>query len=165
MVNAMASAYDGLSQEEQDRVFLLAVGINPLEGSNQNFCKSGFSACADDSGWNWWNSWESEQRDVFFYTKQPDGSWEFYCRYSMNSNRDEFDETIREMLEVTEDLALLEASDDLVGNETSTTKDAIDEISLVMSDMSASYASSSHSYSTCAIFATLSAIVLGWTIV
>ncbi len=163
MVNAMASAYDELSQEEQNRVFLLAVGINPLEGSNGNFCKSGFSVCADDSGWSWWTSWESEQRDVFFYTKQPDGSWDFYCRYSMNSHRDEFDETIREMLEVTEDLVLLEGSDDLVGNETSTMEDGMEELSLVMSDMS-SYTSSSPSCSTSAIFATLSAIVVGWTI-
>merc|ERR1712238_387084 len=30
-----------------------------------------------------------------------DDSWEYYCRYSMNSNNAEFDDTIREMLAVT----------------------------------------------------------------
>merc|ERR1719464_1970487 len=29
-------------------------------------------------------------------------NWEYYCRYSMNSNRAEFDDTIKEMLVITE---------------------------------------------------------------
>merc|ERR1712238_606626 len=43
-------------------------------------------------------------RDVYFYIKNDpndDDSWEYYCRYSMDTNNAEFDDTIREMLAVT----------------------------------------------------------------
>merc|ERR1712194_297442 len=68
-----------------------------------NFCK-GFAACHDESLDPWWNTWGANQRDVYFYIKNDpndDDSWEYYCRYSMNTNNAEFDDTIREMLAVT----------------------------------------------------------------
>ena len=100
MVGTMASAYEALSEQDRERVFLLAVGRNVLQDSDSNFCR-GFAACHDRSNSDpWWSSWGAKQRDVFFYVKNKDGSWEFYCRYSMNSNRDEFDDTIQELLSV-----------------------------------------------------------------
>lgn len=100
MVSTMASAYEGLSEEERQRVFLLAVGKDKYQSNDQKFCQ-GFAACADSS---WWTDWDAAQRDVFFYMKtnpEDDKSWEYYCRYSMDDGRDEFDDTIRAMLDVT----------------------------------------------------------------
>lgn len=136
MVSAMASAYNGLSEEEREKVFMLAVGKFDYESLDQNFCM-GFAACHDESDGSWWTTWSAAQRDVFFYIKtdpNDDNSWEFFCRYSMNVGRDEFDDTIREMLtiaatnnvpdvvEVVADVVGFEITeDDLVdgGNETS----------------------------------------------
>ena len=123
MVSAMASAYEMLSEEDRERVFLLAVGKNDYKRNDQNFCK-GFAACSDDTESSWWKNWEVAQRDVFFYIKMDDDSWEFYCRYSMNDGRNEFANTINEMLAVRETMAQdviisdIEG-DDFVGNETS----------------------------------------------
>jgi len=103
MVGIMASAYKGLTEEEQERVFLLATGKEEFSDLDSNFCK-GFAACHDESLDPWWNTWGANQRDVYFYIKNDpndDDSWEYYCRYSMNSNNAEFDDTIREMLAVT----------------------------------------------------------------
>lgn len=150
MVTIMSNVYDGLSEEDRERVFFLAVGIDVHTDSNENFCKPGFSVCADDSDQNWWDSWDADQRDVYFYTRQADGSWEFYCRYSMNTEFDEFDATIRELL----------ADDDLVGNETSISEDeplCENEPSQLFSDASPFFGGS--------MFAILLAAVLGWTIV
>lgn len=97
MVNTMASAYNGLTEEERERVFFLAVGKNDFKKYDSNFC-GGFAACADDTDDPWWEALGAEQRDVFFYIKDNGDTWNYYCRYSMNTNRDEFDDTIREML-------------------------------------------------------------------
>mmetsp|Transcript_11041 Transcript_11041/g.23405 ORF Transcript_11041/g.23405 Transcript_11041/m.23405 type:complete len:191 (+) Transcript_11041:399-971(+) len=103
MVSAMTSAYSALAEEDRERVFLLAVGKAEYAGNDQNFCQ-GFAACADESGAPWWTALDAAQRDVVFYIKTDpnnDESWEFYCGYSMNSGRDEFDDTLREMLAIT----------------------------------------------------------------
>jgi len=103
MVGIMASAYKGLTVEEQERVFLLATGKDEFSDLDSNFCQ-GFAACHDESLNPWWNTWGANQRDVYFYIKNDpndDDSWEYYCRYSMDTNNAEFDDTIREMLAVT----------------------------------------------------------------
>ena len=156
MVSTMASAYNGLSEGERSRVFLQAVGLYRFRQKDQNFCQ-GFAACADNSDSSWWKDWNANQRDIFFYTKQANGSWEFYCRYSMNTNRNEFDATIREMLDVVDML-----DDDLVGNET--------QIQVGEESSTASYGATSSSSSkttTCAIGGAstiMLATVLGWFI-
>jgi len=106
MVGIMASAYKGLTEEEQERVFLLATGKDDFSDLDSNFCQ-GFAACHDEGLNPWWTSWGANQRDVYFYIKtdsNDDDSWEYYCRYSMDTNNAEFDDTIREMLAVTEPL-------------------------------------------------------------
>lgn len=100
MVSTMASAYSALAEEDRDRVFMLAVGKAEYKSNDQNFCQ-GFAACADESGAPWWTALDAAQRDVVFYIKTDsnnDESWEFYCQYSMNSSKDEFDDTVQEML-------------------------------------------------------------------
>lgn len=167
MVSTMASAYRGLSEAERERVFLLAVGLDDLKSADQAFCQ-GFAACPDDSDGSWWESWDADQRDVFFFTKKADGSWESYCQYSMNSNRDEFDSTIREMLTVV-DLAI--EDDDFVGNETDigekekTEEEEATSASAQGDQATLNDVSSSSSYSNCVIFVTILAAVLGWSIV
>ena len=155
MVSTMASAYNGLSEGERSRVFLQAVGLYRFQRKDQNFCQ-GFAACADDSDSSWWNDWNANQRDVFFYTKQADGSWEFYCSYSMNNNRNEFDATIREMLDVVDML-----DDDMVGNETQI--DGGEDFPPYV-DASSFGASSSSSKTNYSIGATMVAAVIGWWI-
>lgn len=128
MVTAMANAYVGLSEEERELVFMLAVGRDAYKNKDQNFCQ-GFAACADDSSGSWWSGWEVAQRDVFFYMKMDpndDSSWSYYCRYSMNQGRDEFDDTIREMLTLSASISVqlqeveVAFTDDSLGdNETS----------------------------------------------
>jgi hypothetical protein len=110
MVSTMVSAYEGLPNEERERVFLLAVGKDDYKDDDQNFCK-GFAACADESDAPWWTAWNVTQREVFFYMKtdpEDNSSWEYYCRYSMNTGKDEFDDTIREMLELVGDATSIE---------------------------------------------------------
>jgi len=159
MVDAMASAYGGLSEEEREFVFMLAVGKDAYTDDNENFCK-GFAACADDSDGSWWSGWDVKQRDVFFYMKMDpsdENSWSFYCRYSMNAGRDEFDDTIREML--TRSASVVDITDDSLG----------DNETLIESDISIpddsevdvmSYVSSSFSVSNFVPALMLSAIVL-----
>lgn len=156
MVTLMSNAYDGLSDEEKERVFFLAVGIDLLKEDDENFCQQGLTVCSDDSEWTWWDSWRADQRDVFFYTRHSDGSWKFYCKYSMNEYFNEFDATIREMLE---EVDILNADDDLVGNATSISEDEAG----CESESESSFASSAFSLSS--MFAILSSAVLGWTIV
>jgi len=117
--NIIASAYNGLTPEEQDRVFLLAVGMESFSDLDQNFCQ-GFAACHDEALSPWWTTWGANQRDVYFYIKTDDDSWEYYCRYSMNTNNAEFDDTIREMLSFTEEVEVVVVEDDETGNVTAT---------------------------------------------
>lgn len=149
MVETMASAYEGLTEDERERVFLLAVGRDEYSNNDANFCR-GFAACADDSGGPWWTALESAQRDVVFYIKADpasDDSWEFYCQYSMNTNRDEFDDTLREMLAITEASAIEEDSaiDDLLGNETMIEPEQKDEVEMKPTSFSDPEASTSDS--------------------
>lgn len=120
MVSAMANAYGALSEEERELVFMLAVGKAAYSDDNGNFCK-GFAACADDSSGSWWSGWDVDQRDVFFYMKMDpndENSWSYYCRYSMNAGKDEFDDTIREMLALSSTLQEeeVEITDDSLGD-------------------------------------------------
>jgi len=180
MVSAMASAYEGLSEEERERVFLLSVGRDAYTSDNQKFCK-GFAACADQSDGSWWTTWDVAQRDVFFYIKtdpMDDNSWEYYCDYSMNTGRDEFDDTIRGMLAITEtmneviaefddevdfDVEVIE--DALADNETSIEPESplFDPVA-VESDQSQSYVSSSSSSPNFTSFLILSTAALSWSI-
>jgi len=172
MVKTMVSAYTDLSEDERERVFLLAVGKDIFKSEDQSFCQ-GFAACADDSDNSWWTAWDAEQRDVFFYIKKDptdNDSWEYHCRYSMNTGRDEFDNTIREMLDITAPRVDIEVGeDDLAGNGTSIESEAldldVDEPSSYVSDPSPSYVSSSSSPSIFMPFLMLSAAALGWSIV
>jgi hypothetical protein len=162
MVSAMANAYAGLSEEERELVFMLAVGRDDYKGDDENFCK-GFAACADDSSGSWWSGWDVEQRDVFFYMKMDpndENSWSYHCRYSMNQGRDEFDDTIREMLtlsasisEQLQDVVEVEEvefevnDDDLGDNETSIESEtpmSIMNLSEPLSESVSSSASSSN---------------------
>jgi len=147
MVSTMASAYSGLSEEERDSVFLLAVGKNDYTNKAQKFCQ-GFASCADDGDASWWTAWDVAQRDVFFYMKtdpDDDSSWEFYCKYSMNIGRNEFGDTIRTMLSIATanevEAEILE--DDLAGSESQSL-----DPSEVLSDPSPSDTSSSSLIST-----------------
>ena len=119
MNRIIASAYNGLTEEEQDRVFLLSVGMESFSDLDSNFCK-GFATCHDEALSPWWTSWGANQRDVYFYIKNDDDNWVYYCRYSMNTNNAEFDDTIREMLSVTEEVEVdvVEVEDDETGNVT-----------------------------------------------
>jgi len=180
MVSAMASAYEGLSEEERERVFLLSVGLDAYTGNDQNFCQ-GFASCADQSDGSWWTTWDVAQRDVFFYIKtdpMDDNSWEYYCDYSMNIGRDEFDDTIRGMLAIIEKMnkVIAEFDDEVdfdveviedasADNETSIEPESplIDPVP-VESDLSQSYESSSSSSPNFMHFLILSAAALSWSI-
>ena len=116
MVTAMANAYNELSEEERESVFLLAVGKDDYSFVNDNFCK-GFAMCTDDPDDPWWTTWDAAQRDVFFYVKN-NGDWEYYCRYSMNAGRNEFGNTIKEMLTIAATNTVEVEEDDSLGNET-----------------------------------------------
>jgi len=184
MVSTMASAYEGLSEEERERVFLLAVGRDAYKGDDQNFCQ-GFAACADESDSSWWSDWDVAQRDVFFYMKtNPDdsNSWSYYCRYSMNTGRDDFDDTIRELLtlsasiyEQLQDIDVEITDDSLGDNETSIESElpSLDEIDSApatnviipaLSDLSPSSVSSSSSTWNSMPVLMLSAAVLGFSL-
>jgi len=173
MVSTMANAYEGLSEEERERVFLLAVGKHDYRSEDQNFCQ-GFAACADDNDGSWWTTWDVAQRDVFFYIKMDpndDDSWQHHCRYSMNTGRDEFENTIREMLTMTEAISetLNEADDELAedylaGNETSIEQGQSSQNDAPDVQPTASSASSSSSSLNILPFLMLSAAVLSWSI-
>ena len=184
MVSTMANAYAGLSEEERELVFMLAVGRDSLKSNNVNFCK-GFAACADDISGSWWNDWSVEQRDVFFYMKMDpndENSWSYHCRYSMNQGRDEFDDTIREMLtlsasiseqlqeaevELTDPLEEMEIelTDDALGdNETSIELD-MPTHTMVLSETSPSYVSSSSSASNFVSALILLSTFLGFSLI
>jgi len=113
MVGTMADAYEMLPGDEQQRVILLAVGIENSMDSNANFCQGQVQTCPND---NWWYAWDANQRDVFFYIKNHTngGLWELYCQYSMNSNRDEFGDTLLEMLDITAS-SLIEPAPEITG--------------------------------------------------
>lgn len=175
MVMAMASAYEGLSEEERERVFLLAVGQDSYEAnSGQNFCQ-GFAACPDESDGSWWTNWDSAQRDIFFYIKtdpNDDDSWEYYCHYSMNTGKDEFDDTIREMLTVTEKIIVEEIEeeafdgDEAVGNETAIEVSPIPDPIIqreTTANTSSSYSSSISNHYLSLLM--ISGAILGWSIV
>ena len=170
MVSAMASAYEKLSEEDRERVFLLAVGKNDYKRNDQNFCK-GFAACPDDTESSWWKNWEVSQRDVFFYIKMDDDSWEFYCRYSMNDGRNEFANTINEMLAVratmAEDVIISDIEgDDFVGNETYIEPEntSSEPVPAVGSSVP-SYVSSSGSSTDYATFLIVSLALTCWSII
>jgi hypothetical protein len=168
----MANAYNGLSEEERERVFLLAVGKHDFRRKDQNFCQ-GFAACADDSDGSWWTTWDVAQRDVFFYIKMDpndDDSWQYHCRYSMNTGRDEFENTIREMLTMTEAISetLNEADDELAegylaGNETSIGQGQSSQNDIPAVKPINSNASSSSLSLNALPFFMLSAAVLSWS--
>lgn len=111
MVGTMADAYEMLAEEDQQRVALIAVGKEDAYANNANFCQGQVQTCPNDS---WWNTWNANQRDVFFYIKNQRGVWELYCQYSMNSNRDEFDDTLTEMLRITASNATVKPTTDTV---------------------------------------------------
>ena len=172
MVAAMASAYGGLSEDDRERAFLLAVGRDDFKSMDQNFCR-GFAACADDGASSWWTNWQVAQRDVFFYTKtdpSDDDSWEYYCRYSMNTGRDEFDDTLREMLEVTAAAKLSFAGDDdidatmddMVGNETTIEISKGQSPVFVSMEAGPSRENASSSSSNRVLFSVLSVAALSW---
>ncbi|VEU33962.1 unnamed protein product [Pseudo-nitzschia multistriata] len=169
MVSTMANAYNTLTDEDRERVFMLAVGQNDYSMSNQNFCQ-GFAACADESGSPWWNDVAAAQRDVIFYMKTDptdDSSWEFYCHYSMNTGRGEFADTIQEMLSITAANAMdLDESDflgngtDVFGNETMFEPDELSSNSITaMSSVS----SSSSMTSTFLLSIMVSGSILVWS--
>ena len=162
MVGTMASAYEALSEQDRERVFLLAVGRNVLQDSDSNFCR-GFAACHDRSNSDpWWSSWGAKQRDVFFYVKNKDGSWEFYCRYSMNSNRDEFDDTIQELLSVAG------THYSAMGSETisPTTTEALNATTGDSGTAStATYGSNFAWFPNCLTLLLLSVIISGWSVI
>lgn len=150
MVSTMASAYNGLSEAERERVFLQAVGFDRLKNDDSKFCK-GIAACHDERDNPWWVAWDADPRDIFFFTKQANGSWEYYCRYSMQNNSDELDATIREMLDGVD---IMTDDDFFVGNETQTCSVG------PLAGLGPSSSSKSHY----AVGATMLATVLGWLI-
>lgn len=165
MVTAMANAYNELSEEERESVFLLAVGRADYSFLNDNFCK-GFAMCADDPDDAWWTNWDAAQRDVFFYVKK-NGDWEYYCRYSMNTGRNEFGNTIKEMLTIAAENSIeVEVAEfDSLGNETLIEDEEPPfEVVPVVSDESPSYVSSSSTSPNFVLSFMLSAGVLGWLI-
>merc|ERR1711957_774465 len=136
----MTSAYKGLTEEEQERVFLLATGKDDFSDLDSNFCQ-GFAACHDEGLNPWWTSWGANQRDVYFYIKtdsNDDDSWEYYCRYSMDTNNAEFDDTIREMLAVTEPLVeeVTVGDEEETSNATAVLESFIPEDNTTTSDLS-----------------------------
>jgi len=138
MVGIMASAYKGLTEEEQERVFLMATGKDDFSNLDSNFCQ-GFAACHDEVLNPWWSTWGANQRDVYFYIKtdpNDDDSWEYYCRYSMDTNNAEFDDTIREMLAVTEPLVeeVTVGDEEETSNTTAVLESPIPENSTITSD-------------------------------
>ena len=151
MVTTMASAYNGLSEEDRERVFMIAVGDSIGERKskkgNEPFCQ-GFAACTNDQ---WWEDWNAGLRDVFFFTKQADDSWEYYCNYNMDKKLDsgylEFKYTIQEMLCVV---------DTQGGNETQI---EVEEICSIPCDECATASSSKMNYAT---FASTLGVVGGW---
>ena len=145
MVTKMASAYNGLLEEDRERVFMIAVGDSIGERKakgNEPFCQ-GFAACTNDQ---WWKDWSVEKRDVFFFTKQADDSWEYYCSYNMDSGYLEFNYTIQEML------CVVDTQD---GNETQID---VEEICSIPCDECATSTSSKMNY---AIFASTLGVVGG----
>ena len=163
MVGTMASAYEALSEQDRERVFLLAVGRNVLQDSDSNFCQ-GFAACHDRSNSDpWWNSWDAKERDVFFFVKNKDGSWEFYCRYSMNSNRDEFDDTIQELLSVAGTEYSAKGSETIppTSNNSTTEDSGID----TNTASTATYGSNFAWFPNCLTLLLLSVIISGWSVI
>lgn len=178
MVGIMADAYNKLSEEEQERTFLLAVGKDEYSSVNSNFCK-GFAMCADAPLNPWWSSYEANQRDVFFYIKTDptdDSSWEYYCRYSMNTNYFEFEDTIKEMLQATSvareeagieisDDALLDDINGTMGDNTTDFFSSMDPLTTAASTSTALGVSGSSAFgSRLSISLLLSAAVYVWSI-
>lgn len=174
MVSAMASAYEGLTEEERERVFMLAIGKDDYTSMDTNFCQ-GIAACADESGGPWWNALEAAQRDVVFYIKTDpinDDSWEFYCHYSMNTGRDEFDDTIQQMLSITAANATIDES--IFGNEATIeleqpvatlVEDPSQNPVLLMSNTDPAVFSSSYRASSSVLSLIISVSILTWSMV
>jgi hypothetical protein len=84
MVGTMTDAYNALTEEDQGRVFMLAVGLDMFSNANQNFCQGGFGMCPDDSSKAWWTLWGAKQRDVYFFYKNSQDEWKHYCHFSLH---------------------------------------------------------------------------------
>lgn len=179
MVSAMANAYAGLSEEERELVFMLAVGRDGYKSDNENFCQ-GFAACADDISGSWWSDWDAGQRDVFFFMKMDpndESSWTYHCRYSMDQGRDEFDETIREMLTLSASISEqlqdvveveeveFEDTDDYLGDNETSIESESPTSTMKLSEPSSPYVASSASASNFLPALMLSAGILGFSLI
>ena len=93
----MTNVYKALTPEEQEFVYMQAIGKDIYSSFDSNFCKGSFGMCHDDVGEPWWNSWNALQRDVLFFYRYDD-DWMFHCQYSLNTYSAEIGNTIKELL-------------------------------------------------------------------
>mmetsp|Transcript_23399 Transcript_23399/g.32788 ORF Transcript_23399/g.32788 Transcript_23399/m.32788 type:complete len:222 (+) Transcript_23399:302-967(+) len=110
MVEKMANAYKALSIEDQELVYMLAVGRGSFKRWDTEFCKGSFGMCHDDVKDPWWSTWQSKQRDVLFFYRQKGGEWKFYCKYSMDNYSTEFQNTISELLAFADEPLVFQAN-------------------------------------------------------
>ena len=97
MVQIMTGKYNRLAAADQDRTYMLAVGLEIASFDDQQFCRGKFPMCHDAVDNPWWLSWQARQRDVFFFYKQA-GEWKYHCSFNMNFHFWEFGPVIDEVL-------------------------------------------------------------------
>jgi len=80
MVSKMVTSYGSLSTARKTKALFTAVGI--IDDQTTGFCKGTFPAIAPPAGWT--SAWGISQRDVVVMYKGCDGTWQTYCKFSMN---------------------------------------------------------------------------------
>lgn len=101
MVNTMTKAYNDLSLDEKNRIYIMAVGKLEWMYANDSFCLGSFGMCSDVENDPWWKQWNAAQRDVYIFHRNNDGEWIYFCHFSMNDHPFQFDDALKEALAIT----------------------------------------------------------------
>jgi len=86
-----------MSASEQARLMVVALGRTSQAYADQNYCYDGVMSMAND---NVWGEVSGYKRAVTFY-KREGGVWCYYCQYSMTTDTNDYEPTIRTLLDST----------------------------------------------------------------
>lgn len=76
---------------------VVAIGRNNQAYANQNYCYDGVMATGNDDVWQEISGYK---RSITFY-KREGGVWCYYCQFSMTSNTNDYEPTVRTLLDST----------------------------------------------------------------
>mmetsp|Transcript_23259 Transcript_23259/g.43727 ORF Transcript_23259/g.43727 Transcript_23259/m.43727 type:complete len:207 (+) Transcript_23259:45-665(+) len=88
----MYSAWERLPAEQRERVLVAGFGLRENAAHNLLFCHKALSSTVADE---LWNDWDITQRDMVILTRSESGTWQSYCKFSMNFYADDFEDVLR----------------------------------------------------------------------